>query len=827
MDNDYYPPTGKDSSAAAASDLSKLSVADQAAAVRAKRLSKQHNLLAPRKSTSNPTTAELLAQAIAKPSTVSPHDQMLLEPNARKHHELVPSDHRRHAPHHENPEPQMHLMSNVAPFKSHLARKEHHMFAATEETAVVRSIQSYHAPDGVEYAYDSKYVLNIVEDIFIRVSAVIPGIKHRIAVDERLDELHAENLMKGYTLSDLRDELAYPVHKISAELIWHCHSDGDGRKVSEKIFQSLAPYSWEAKVVIALAAFTMQYGEFWLVAELYRTHPLAGSVSLLMEIPEIMGNMEIFGPKFKAITDLVDAMLDVTRSIIELNEIFNKRRISRDAEDDISATLHLSVIPTASYWVIKSIVACSSILLNLMAMGHEYLTSQVNWELGSLIHKLSQTKGLLEEQWRKYQHKLDERRQLDLYLALKRIFGTSQYDNLIGTKALINNRDDPYPLYDGNDAMKKQLEVLKRKNVILLVSHLDIPAPEFEILLQLYHESRLYAENRVDSRIEVVWVPIINQTVASHVDPVLKARYHDIQKKMPWYSVSDPYMVEPGAVRFIREEWKFDEKPILVVLDPHGRVSNYDAIDMYWIWGFGASPFDEARERELWRDARWSMDLLVDTIDSTVHSWLTGNKYICVFGGDNIDWIRRFTTMARNVARQLDLPLELLYVGKSSSKELIRRNNDIIARENLSSVLPEFHTWFFWERLKCMWNSREKRGLPTVNDAIMQKIISVLIYDNSDRPWAVFGRGQYGEMAMQEGELVYKVLDEFSNWRGDIDHNNNFVKVLDDVLKDRRPENTCWRFVYPGSNTRAPPHIDWPECDKPMGKHLMYRCCSD
>ncbi|GAA0169035.1 hypothetical protein LIER_40696 [Lithospermum erythrorhizon] len=130
---------------------------------------------------------------------------------------------------------------NVASHKTHLQhRKEHHMFTATEETAVVRSIQSYHAPDGVEYAYDSKYVLNIVEDIILRVSSVIPGIKHKIALDERLDQLHAENLMKGYTLSDMRDDLAYPVHKIAAELIWHCHSGGDG-KVSEKIFQSLAP----------------------------------------------------------------------------------------------------------------------------------------------------------------------------------------------------------------------------------------------------------------------------------------------------------------------------------------------------------------------------------------------------------------------------------------------------------------------------------------------------------------------------------------------------------------------------------------------------------
>jgi len=54
------------------------------------------------------------------------------------------------------------------------------------------------------------------------------------------------------------------------------------------------------------------------------------------------------------------------------------------------------------------------------------------------------------------------------------------------------------------------LDVLRRKNVLLLISSLDITQDELSVLEQSYNESRLH-EMRLQSPYEVVWIPIVNQ----------------------------------------------------------------------------------------------------------------------------------------------------------------------------------------------------------------------------------------------------------------------------------------------------------------------------
>jgi hypothetical protein len=133
------------------------------------------------------------------------------------------------------------------------------------------------------------------------------------------------------------------------------------------LFQLLTSYSWEAKVAISFAAFAVNYGEFWLVAQLYTTNPLAKSVAALMELPAIMEHREALKQKFEAINNLINAMLEVTQCIIKFKEL-PSQFISPESPEMITAAAH---VPTAVYWTIRSIVACSTVLMNLVAMGHE------------------------------------------------------------------------------------------------------------------------------------------------------------------------------------------------------------------------------------------------------------------------------------------------------------------------------------------------------------------------------------------------------------------------------------------------------------------------
>jgi hypothetical protein len=132
----------------------------------------------------------------------------------------------------------------------------------------------------------------------------------------------------------------------------------------------LSSYSWDAKVVLALAAFAVNYGEFWLVAQLYSSNPLAKGLAILKQLPEILEYTDTLKPKFEALTNLIKAMLDVTKCIVEFKEL-PSQYITPDTSELVTANAH---IPIAVYWTIRSIVACASQIMGLIGMGHEYVT---------------------------------------------------------------------------------------------------------------------------------------------------------------------------------------------------------------------------------------------------------------------------------------------------------------------------------------------------------------------------------------------------------------------------------------------------------------------
>lgn len=68
---------------------------------------------------------------------------------------------------------------------------------------------------------------------------------------------------------------------IHIDIVWFlqqisckCSGGSDAHATTVALFNTLSSYMWDAKVVIALAAFSVNYGEFWLVAQLYPSNPL-------------------------------------------------------------------------------------------------------------------------------------------------------------------------------------------------------------------------------------------------------------------------------------------------------------------------------------------------------------------------------------------------------------------------------------------------------------------------------------------------------------------------------------------------------------------------
>lgn len=146
---------------------------------------------------------------------------------------------------------------------------------------------------------------------------------------------------------------------------------------------------------------------------------------------------------------------------------------------------------------------------------------------------------------------------------------------------------------------QESLNVLKGKTVILFISNLDISVEEIkEIEHQVGKPGRQY---------EIVWLPIFDKEVTP------KER-EEIGKKaslMKWYSLHFSLTLQPYVVKYIKQDWQFEKKPMMVVFDARGKVVNSNAYHMLMIWGSAAYPFNTPREETLWKETDLGLDFLI------------------------------------------------------------------------------------------------------------------------------------------------------------------------------------------------------------------------
>jgi len=201
-------------------------------------------------------------------------------------------------------------------------------------------------------------------------------------------------------------------------------------------------------------------------------------------------------------------------------------------------------------------------------------------------------------------------------------------------------------------------------------------------------------------------------------------------------------------------------------------------------------------------------------------------KFICLYGGEDIEWIRKFTATAKAVAKDARIQLEMLYVGKSNPKEKARKINGVIVNENLSHVLPDLTLiWFFWVRLESMWHSKVQHKRTADNDPIMQEIMTMLSFDGSDQGWAVISKGS-DKMAKAKGDTILKSFVDFESWKQSAEV-KGFLPALNDHLHELHSPSHCNRLILPGATGSIPERIVCAECGRPMEKFIMYRCCTD
>ncbi|KAK2988002.1 hypothetical protein RJ640_011265 [Escallonia rubra] len=494
----------------------------------------------------------------------------------------------------------------------------------------------------------------------------------------------------------------------------------DAHETTVALFKILSSYSWDTKLVLPLAALAVKYGELGLVSQFCSSNKLAKSVALLKQLPQ-----DLLDPEQEpdGLKHLIKGILDMTEVILALREL-PSQHIVITPETPVMRTA-LGYIPLAVYWTIRCVVACASTIIGLTGMGHEL----------------------------SYMYTEETRKQKG-YQQLARLIETPTLDNITVLEALIRAKKDQLPLIDCSTKKMVGLGELRKKKVLLLISDLDLSRREILILEQIFEESRA----EPTSPFEVVWFPVLR---VDKTTPLTETQFRDNLAMMKsWYSVHPPSLDSSVVIRYIKEVWHFSKRPMLVVLDSKGAVVHKNALPMIWIWRARALPFTSLREVTLWQEEAWGTDLMVKATQPMATSWVPEGKYICLYGGEDIEWIRKLTTLARSVAQIARISMEILYVGVRNPTKRIEQIMAIIDAEKLSHMLPDLTSvWLFWVRLESMWLSKLQLGNRIEKDMMMQEIKTMLSLDMCYPGWVMFSRGS-AEMVRAKGDTVLDVLNE-------------------------------------------------------------------
>ncbi|XP_039133209.1 protein SIEVE ELEMENT OCCLUSION C-like [Dioscorea cayenensis subsp. rotundata] len=204
----------------------------------------------------------------------------------------------------------------------------------------------------------------------------------------------------------------------------------------------------------------------------------------------------------------------------------------------------------------------------------------------------------------------------------------------------------------------------------------------------------------------------------------------------------------------------------MVVLDFKGKVTSLNAIDMISIWHDLAYPFSVAREKELWVEQSWTMELLIDNIDPLIMYW-----------------------------------------------------------KNLSNYLPLLKIYFFWTRLECMKRSKLCLGYETEDDTFLNELSSLLSTSSADKGWLLVGAAKSKDILRLTGNQCLELLSLFDVWG---EYANKFG-ILGAMRQALAPpiQAGCGNFaIIPHVEEITDDACVCKICNGLMEKYIMYQCAS-
>ncbi|KAK7278466.1 hypothetical protein RJT34_23495 [Clitoria ternatea] len=548
------------------------------------------------------------------------------------------------------------------------------------------------------------------------------------------------------------------------------------------ILQHLRSYSWDAKALIAIAAFSLEYGSLVHLNRYTATEVLGNSLKQLNQVQTRKVSVEL--------ADLISYIVQVFQQIKEWAAWSAE---GYDPEDVPALTEAFQEIPVVVYWIIASIVASTG---NLVGVS-EYSLSQYKERLVVVVENLRGHLGKCRVQ---IGH-------VDDYFIRRKIFDKPK-DIVDLLKALIiRNGTQNAQIFEGNFLIRTGLEVLKEKHVLLFISGLYSVGDEI-LLLNAIHD-RLQ-ENPKETKgfrkedFKILWVPIVDTW-----DDVRKEQFKTLKRGIKFYVVESFSELPGRKVITDPDRLGYGGKPIIPLFSPQGTIINDNAMDVIFQWGIESFPFRKSDGNDLHLKWKWLWDLLKK---ATPGLQVKEDSYIFVYGSANTKWIQDFT----------------LEMEKIKRNETIKRADVMIEHYQLGKVepnrVPGF--WIGIERKKQI-----KKHQEAVDCEIQEIVKSLFCLKRDPQGWVILSKG-YNIKLLGHGEPVYKTVAEFQNWKEKVNEKEGFdiafKEYYEGMVKEISAREPCEFINVDNYNANVIATITCPNptCGRVMEvTSVNYKCC--
>ncbi|XP_062102803.1 protein SIEVE ELEMENT OCCLUSION B-like [Humulus lupulus] len=632
-----------------------------------------------------------------------------------------------------------------------------------------------HADDN----FDEDSLFLIVQNILSRATQSIEKLVQG-------SQVHVENVEEGTHAKANFNVPLCTLKSINSEICCNAPGEETAHKTTLAILNKLSNYSWEAKAVLALAALALEFGDFWLLAQLYQSDPLAKQLAILKRVPTLINPSEL--PKRRQAILEVSNLIKTTMRVIAMFNEFEKLSVY-DHKDIPCLTTVFDHLPVDVYWSILTITACATKVSILISeepdRPHDLApyAQKIHYILNQLVMQLTICRRQLEE--------------AEAYRKIKKVMRTPTGIVEIFKALIFSNDNVVLPLIDGSTNKTVTLEVLKGRTVYMLFSSLDITDDDITLLKPIHDD---IISKKKETNYAIVWIPIVEQWTEE-----LKNKYETLRKKMSWHSLQ--LFTPIAGIKFVKEEWRFQGKPILVVINPQGKVENLNAFHLIRVWGLKAFPFNKQVEEKIDREHHW-IGSVVNNIHPTIETWVKEEKYIFFYGGNDNELIQTFTKKVTALVndpfiKEAKVKIELFCVGKNAEGG---EDHGILRR--------------FWTGIESLFFSKAHKD---VADPVRLEIQKLLSYKN-ESAWAVLSKGS-SVVTTGHGSALLKVVEEFDSWKAAIKVKGFEVAFKEYYAKVTETVRHCSRLDVPTVAGKAPDTMKCPECPRVMETYASYKCC--